>query len=214
LLRIISVNPPAILPEKFQAFVTTSQHAVQRLSESTRDREKTLWCVGSESAEVARSLGFTTVYDGGGSACALLRTLSRAHLSSPLSSSLSSPLPFLYLSGKTVRVDIPALLAEKGILAERVIVYETIEAQSFSAQTLHALATGNLEAVLFYSPVTAFLFNGLCKKARLEVCCKNVTALCLSEAIGNEIIDLPWKKTVIAQKTTTDDLLMSLMMAE
>jgi hypothetical protein len=41
-----------------------------------------------------------------------------------------------------------------------------------------------------------------------------MTALCLSHSIKEAILDLPWKNIRIAKKTTTDDLLIALMMAD
>lgn len=193
------------LLSSFDALVTTSQQAIHCLAHLTPERDFPLWCVGGKSASVAKSLGFQNLHTAKGSAQSLVEGLTKA---------LPFQKPLLHISGDIIRLDIVKALRKEGVAAERLIVYETQEATHFSKKTLHALETGVLDAVLFYSPRTARIFRRLCQAAHLSHKCASLTAFCLSPAIRGEILDLPWKDMKIAKNPSTDDLLMSLIMAD
>ncbi|MCE3231331.1 MAG: putative uroporphyrinogen-III synthase [Alphaproteobacteria bacterium] len=191
----------------FDAVVTTSQQAIRCLAALTPHRGFPLWCVGTESAKTAKKLGFQTIHTAEGSATTLIEQLLKTCVP-PLQK------PILHVSGDTVRVNVAQALQAKGIAAQRVVVYKTQEAKSFSQEAEQALKTGILDAALFYSPRTARIFRNLCQTTQLEQRCASLTAFCLSDAIKAEICDLPWKKVITAKKTSTDDLLIALMMAD
>ena len=203
-LALHSQLPPL---SSFEAIVTTSQQAIRCLSALTPLRDFPLWCVGSESAKVAKDLGFLTIHTAEGSAEDLIIKLIK--IIEP-----SCEKTVLHASGDVIRVDVVGALSKKGISAERVIVYKTTEASAFSPETFQALELNTIDVVLFYSPRTGLIFQNLCRLFKLEHYCKTVTAICLSDSIKIAIQDLPWDKIRIAKKTTTDDLLMALMMAE
>jgi uroporphyrinogen-III synthase len=204
------IDPTEVLqsfPTNFEAIVTTSQIAIRCLANLTPRRDFPLWCVGGESAKVAKELGFDNIHAAEGSAEDLL---------DKLFTTLSLPLdkPLIHLSGDVVRVDMVKPLQERGIPAQHVVVYKTQEATALSCATQAALKAGGVDAVLFYSPRTGFIFQNLCKVAKLEHHCKSLTAICLSAAIKAAIMELPWNKIRIAKKNTTDDLLIALRMAD
>lgn len=200
-----SLNLPSI--SSFEAIVTTSQHAIRCLSNLTSQRDYPLWCVGTESAKVARNLGFQIIHTSAGSAENLVAELLKT-ITPPLDK------PILHLSGDVIRMDVVKALQHRGIDARRIVVYKTQEAEALSPETHHALKARALDAVLFYSPRTALIFKNLCQAANLGPYCTSLSAICLSESIKAGIQDLPWKKIRIAKKTTTDDLLMALIMAD
>jgi uroporphyrinogen-III synthase len=210
LIHITPIDPDEVLksfPTTFEAIVTTSQQAIRCLSKLTPQRDFPLWCVGGESAKVAKELGFQNIHAGEGSSEDLL---------DKLVPSLSPPLdkPLIHVSGDVIRVDMVEALRVKGIPAQRVIVYRTEEATTLSVETQNALKTSTIDVILFYSPRTGQVFQNLCRTAKLEHFCATMTALCLSHSIKEAILDLPWKNIRIAKKTTTDDLLIALMMAD
>jgi uroporphyrinogen-III synthase len=210
LINFVSIPKQSLsLPSvsSFEAIVTTSQQAIRRLAHLTPQRDFPLWCVGEESAKIAEELGFKNIHKAEGTAENLM-----AQLLERIPLFLQKPI--LHASGDVIRVNITEALQSKGIAAQRLIVYKTREATHFSRETQGALKAKNLNAVLFYSPRTAHIFKKICQISGFEEYCSSLTALCLSEAIKAEIIDLPWKKIQIAKKTSTDALLMILMMAE
>lgn len=207
LIKIIPENPQ--LPElsSFDAIITTSQQAIRCLSTLTPQRDFPLWCVGTESAQIAGDLGFKKICTAEGSAKTLIQKLTD-------SASFPALQKVLYASGDVTRVHLPHILKKKGIKTHHAILYKTQAKTSFSEESYHALQSRALDAVLFYSPRTAHIFQTLCKESQLEFCYPFLKAFCLSNTIQKTIQDLPWKKIYVAKKNTTDDLLMCLMMAE
>lgn len=191
----------------FEAVVTTSQQAIRCLSTLTPLRDFPLWCVGSASAKVAKDLGFQIIHTAEGSADDLIEKLTNTIGPSPAKT-------VLHASGDVMRVNVSEILSKKGIPAQRVILYKTKEANAFSSEAFQALKLNALDAVLFFSPRTGRIFQNLCRLSNLEHHCQPVMAICLSNSIKTAIQNLPWKKIRIAKKTTTDDLLMALMVAE
>ncbi len=210
LIHILPIDQKRVLkyfPPSLDVVVTTSQQAIRCLANLILQRDFPLWCVGSESAKVAKELGFHTIHEAEGSAEDLVDKLL-------LNLRPCMEKPILHVSGDVIRVDLVKALQNKGVAAQRVIVYKTQEAKALSKDTQISLKAGTLDVILFYSPRTAHIFQTLCKCAKLELYCANLTAVCLSEAIKAEIQKLPWKNIRIAKKTTTDDLLNAMMMAD
>lgn len=201
--HLLKLPPPSC----FEAIVTTSQQAIRCLANLTSQRDFPLWCVGTESARIAQELGFQTIHAAEGTAENLVAKLLKT-LIPPFQK------PVLHASGDVIRVNVAEALQAKGIPAQRIIVYKTEEAVTFPSEIQSALKMNKLDVALFYSPRTARIFRNLCQTAGLDPYCSSLTALCLSEGIAAEIRHLPWKTIHIAKKTSTDDLLMILMMAD
>jgi len=193
-------------PSCFEAIITTSQQAIRCLANLTPQRHFPLWCVGTESAKIAQELEFQNIHTAGGNAQNLIAKLLKT-FTSPLQK------PLLHVSGDVIRVNIADALQENGILTQRIVVYETKEAQTFLHETQCALTERKFDTVLLYSPRTARIFRNLCQAAGLAPCCTSLTALCLSEEVAGQVRDLPWKILHVAKKTSTDELLMVLMMS-
>jgi uroporphyrinogen-III synthase len=204
-LAATSLNLPPF--SSCEAIVTTSQQSIRCLSRLTSERHFPLWCVGPDSAEVAKNLGFQVIHTADGSAEDLITKLMK-------SLSGTSHKPILHLSGDFIRFDVVQTLQDQGLNAKRLIVYKTQEAEALLPETQQALKARTMDAVLFYSPRTAKTFKNLCRLANLEAYCASLLAICLSDAVKAEIQDIAWKNIRVAKKTTTDDLLMALIMAD
>lgn len=200
-----STSKPFLSP--FGGIITTSQQGIRCVSNLTSQRDFPLWCVGSASAEIAKELGFSNIHAASGSAQDLIKVVKET-----LTPKFDKPI--LHASGDVIRVNVSHALNDAGISTQRVVVYTTRESHSLSMETQSALKAGILDAILFYSPRTACLFQTLCRDIKLEGTCSSITAVCFSEAIKTELKDFPWKKIQVAKKTTTDDLLIALMMAD
>jgi uroporphyrinogen-III synthase len=207
LIEIIPLTPDLPPLSSFEAVVTTSQQAIRCLSSLTPLRDFPLWCVGSGSGKVAQDLGFQTIHMAEGSAQDLMIRLME-------NIDPSCKKTVLHASGDVIRVDMVEALSKRGISAKRVVLYKTAEASAFTQETFQAIKLHTLDAALFYSPRTGHVFQNLCRLSKLEDHCKTLTAICLSNSIKTAIHDLPWKKIRVAKKTTTDDLLIALMVAE
>lgn len=210
LIHVMPLPPTSVkLPtfSSYEAIVTTSQQSIHCLATLTSERNFPLWCVGTESAKIAKDLGFQVIHTAEGSAEDLVAKLIKTRYA-------PSQKPYLHLSGDVVRWDVAQTLQDKGINAERLIVYSTHESKAFLPETQNSLKARTMDAVLFYSPRTAEVFKKICQSNDMETYCSSLSAICLSNAIKEEIQEMPWKNIRVAKKTTTDDLLMTLIMAD
>lgn len=104
----------------------------------------------------------------------------------------------LHLSGRDLRGEIGPRLTEAGFGYERVVVYETVPREEIGSRTRHALSRRAIGAILLYSPRTAATFARLVRQAGLEHRLEGVLCVCLSEAVAEEIDDLPGLEIVVA----------------
>lgn len=203
---LLSIHPrlqalPSIISalSSAQAIITTSFQAISILAKATDQRDFPLWCVGEDSGQKARQLGFSQVYASQGTAEKLESDL-KGHLK-PSSGKI------FHLSGDSIRVDIAKQLRLAGFDAIRKIVYEARAATTFQQTTVHSLQNNLLTAVLFYSPRTASVFAELCHTHKLEQNCQDLIAICFSHQIAQSAKALPWKKIIASPQTTTENFL-------
>ena len=121
LIHILPMDRKHVLksfPSSLDVVVTTSQQAIHCLANLILLRDFPLWCVGSESAKVAKDLGFHNIHEAQGSAEDLIDKLL-------VTRRLFMEKPILHVSGDVIRVDLVKALQDKGIAAQRIIVYKT-----------------------------------------------------------------------------------------
>ena len=160
--------------------LVTSANAVRAIAEHP-DRARLLHlpllAVGRRSAEAARAAGFASVSSADGGAGDL------AGLAATAFSGAAAPV--LYLAGEDRAVDLPALLAARGIAVRTIVVYRMIKAQAFPAQITAALAAGRIEAVLHYSRRTAETYVTCADAAGLRAAALASMHFCLSAEIAD-----------------------------
>lgn len=116
----------------------------------------------------------------------------------------------LHLAGRDVRGEIGPRLEERGFAYERVVVYETVPREEIGSRSRHALTRRAIGAILLYSPRTAATFARLVRQAGLERHLEGVLCVCLSEAVAEEIDDLPGLEIVVAEERDQRALLARL----
>lgn len=84
------------------------------------------------------------------------------------------------------------------------VVYEAKATQTLSAICQKRLALGEVNYALFYSVRTAEIFERLVKEGALAACCETLTAVGLSEAIGQAPCGLPFRQVWCAPEPTED----------
>ncbi len=184
-------------PEEVQAVVITSANAAYAIGYDYLHLP--VYAVGRASAHAARLRGVERVHAAAGDWKAL-RDLLRRDL-------VPSEGLVLHLSGRTVRGDLAPCLAENGLVYERVVVYETVPREEIGSRTRHALARRAIGAVLLYSPRTAATFARLVRQSGAEPALKGVICACLSEAVAEEVDDLPGVEIVVAPERDQTALL-------
>jgi hypothetical protein len=72
------------------------------------------------------------------------------------------------------------------------------------------LSSGQLTAATFFSPRTAETFVGLVEKLGLSGACAETTAICLSEAVAEQLRRLDWRALLVAERPNQVSLLARL----
>lgn len=170
------------------AILLTSGNAVGALD---RYRHLPVYAVGEATAAAARAAGARQVAASGGDWQALAALL-RGPAGPPAGSRL------LHLAGAEQRGDLAGACRAAGFACARRIVYTVRPRQFLAATTLALLDQGTLDAVLFFSPAHAAIWRRLV--ARAAVCERlfALRAICLSPAVAQPLIDLPWRQLAIA----------------
>ena len=185
-----------------QALLFTSANGVRALARLTERRDLPVFTVGNASAEVATAVGFSAVASADGDVDDLARlAIDR----------LTPAEGALYQAAASRRAgDLKAALEAAGFTLRREVLYETAPATDLSANLRRELAAGRVAAATFFSPRTAETFAGLIEELGLSGTCAGTTALCLSEAVAEQLRKLEWRALLIAERPTQDSLLARL----
>lgn len=189
--------PPA---EEVQAVVLTSANAAHALTRALVDRP--IYAVGSATARAAAARGAFDIRLGEGTWPSLAERL--VHELEPSAGIVLHP------SGREVASRFEEVLAPYGFDYRRVVVYEMVPREELGSRTRHALQRRAIGAVLLYSPRTAATFARLVRRAGLESALEGVLCVCLSEAVAEEIDELPGLEVVIAEERDEKALLAAL----
>ncbi len=196
MLEVVTIPDVAIDLTGVQAFLVTSANGVRALAESTPERSLPVLAVGEASARTARLLGFQQVANADGDVAGLA-ALVRRRLD-PGNGVL------LHAAASQVAGDLKGLLEDSGFQVRRVILYEARQSEALSEEAVAALAGGQLDAALFYSPRTAATFASLLGAAGLDDACRGIVAYGLSPAVADQIGGLPWRRLRIAARPRQD----------
>ncbi|MBA5778478.1 uroporphyrinogen-III synthase [Stappia sp. F7233] len=174
MLEIIPLEADAIDLAGMTAVALTSARAI----EAVRDRAEwtKLWrlpvyCVGTRTADAARSAGAVRAIAAQGTAEDLARLIAGEALQGAV----------LYLAGQERSADLAAMLAETGVPCRMVEVYGAKPIEVFPTSVAAELQAGHIDWVLVYSRRTA---QALTKAfARLQPM-PRLRFACLSENVG------------------------------
>lgn len=190
MLRIRSFDDVQLDTDGVQALLFSSANGVRAFADISLNRRTPVYTVGDASAAVARDLGFRRVHAAGGDVGSLARLVAEAL--KPDDGIL------MHVSGTVVARELKDLLQEDGFSVFRVRLYESEPATRLSPQTLTHMRRGEIEGALFYSPRSAQIFSDLIIENSLTESCRQIRALCLSEAVAEVADRLPWKHIRVA----------------
>ncbi|MDG3041245.1 uroporphyrinogen-III synthase [Roseicyclus marinus] len=128
------------------ALIFTSAAGVETFAGLTDDRSLNAWCVGDRTAEAARDIGLKAT-SAGGDAEALIALMAEARPEGRL----------LHLHGAHVSVDVADRLAQHGLRAEGLAIYDQVSVPPGDAMAA-ALAHDGPILVPLFSPRSARLF--------------------------------------------------------
>lgn len=202
-LLTIVAKPDAVVDlSDVQAIALTSANGARSLAERTTRRDLPVFAVGDATATAARAANFAEVESAGGDVVGLA-DLFAARLD-PGAGAIFHP------AARHLAGDLQGSLEAKGFAVRRVVLYESEPSPALSEAAEAALRDGRIDAALFFSPRTGKTFVRLLTESRLAAVCNRVYAVCLSDAVAEEIKRLPWRALLIAAKPTQAALLKSL----
>jgi uroporphyrinogen-III synthase len=199
LLKINQIDGPALELDKIQAILVTSANGVRALAKRTNRREIPIYAVGDATASTAKSLGFEQIHSAAGNLESLLKLVK--DMLKPRDGAL------LHIAGSSVAGDLISLIKNIGFQCNREVLYEAIAERSLMHSTMAAIKEKKIEIVTLYSPRSAITFVELIRKARLVRSCQKIIAVCLSQAVAEQIKGVAWQKIYVAAEPNQDSLL-------
>jgi uroporphyrinogen-III synthase len=194
---LLRIELLAIAPEVIsgaQALLVTSRNGVRALAASEAlpaARKLPVYCVGEETAALARAAGFGTVAAGAGRAQDLVPLVKREV--EPGGG------PLVHVAGEQLAFDLAGALKEQGFTVRVLNAYRAITARRLSPEATAGIASGSIDAVLLMSPRTASTFAKLIQAAGLEESARKLKFICLSEAVARELGALAPDRRIIAK---------------
>ncbi len=179
----IELLPDVALPADLDvaALIVTSRNAVPAL-EGVPPRLPVA-CVGDATATAVRAAGFPVLMAAPGSVAALAAALRER---------LPAGAAVLHLSGQERAPGTEAAFVRAGLRYRHLVVYRAVAATALRVTTREALAAGQLDAVLLFSPRSAAVLCELVRRADLVRAVRGCVAACLSPAVAEAAAALPW----------------------
>lgn len=182
-----------------QAYLFTSANGVRAASHHglTKNPNLPVFAVGPATADACRIAGFKKVTEAGGDVQSLVGIIKATDIAE-VSGSL------VHISGRDHAGNLVQQLCDAGYEATSLVLYraETISAFPDDISTL--LASGEIDAVMFYSSRTATHFVTLTGRAGIKM---SITAYCLSDAVAQILKRAGVEDIKVAANTTEDSML-------
>jgi uroporphyrinogen-III synthase len=185
-----------------RAVLCTSANGVRALARNTDERAVAFYAVGEATAACARAAGFAAVESAAGNAADLARLVSDRLP--------PQGRPLLHVCGAELAGDLAGALADRGFVVERRVLYEARPVPALSDTAATALAAGDIDAALFFSPRTAAIFTHLVEAAGLDRVCAGIAVVSISPATDAALGAMPWRWRRVAERPDQVGLLASL----
>lgn len=194
---------PHFLPlpplENPQGFIITSKNALRALEGREELKKLPLYVVGDQTAQFAKAMGFSTVFNASGTSKELISLI--------LQKASHNRGVLWHLSGDVIRGNIVETLKKEGFESRRYIIYHLKERDDLPLALVDDLHHQRLSHVLFFSPRTTTAFVNLLKKNGLETLTAPMTSLCLSQNVVEKALSLNWKKVWVSPRPTVQDMI-------
>ena len=179
ILKVEILHSKPINPSGAQAVLTTSTNAIQIFSELSKNRNITMYTVGSTSKKVAENLGYKNVIDCQGDSVKMYEKV--------LNNCSKNNGDLIYISAESISLDLPKMLQDVGYKVKRYIVYKTREVDVIDNKFFKLIEQKKIKWIVLLSKKGASSFNKLVinniKFNQLE----NIKFACLSESIAKEL---------------------------
>jgi uroporphyrinogen-III synthase len=181
--------------EPGESLAFTSANGVRAFARVNADRDLRVFAVGAATAEEARRAGFCDVSAADGDVASLAGLIAKA----------KGPSKILHLAGSDRAGDLVAALAESGVSARRLVLYEATPIPCLSDAARNALADKPQNcAVGLFSPRSAALFLMQCANSSVEKQLSRAKLFAFSDAVAAAATPGRWGGVKIATERTLD----------
>jgi uroporphyrinogen-III synthase len=176
-----------------EALAFTSANGVRAFARANADRAAPVFAVGAATADEARRAGFISVRAAEGDVESLADLISKTKGTTAV----------LHLAGSDRAGDLFAALADRGVAARRLVLYDAVPEAQMSAAARAALSESPADcAVGLFSPRSAALFFAQAGRAGLEDRLSMATLLAFSDAVAAAALPDRWGRVKIARERT------------
>jgi len=189
-LEIVAIDDAEFSFDGVQAIAATSRNGVEALAARTRRRDIAVFAVGRATQRAAEAAGFANVRSADGEVNDLA-----ALIAARLTPSAGS---VLHATGEDGAGDLAGALMQRGFKTARAVLYRAQPVDALPDAAAAALAAGQLDGALFFSPRSASAFVNLVAKAGLAGNCGALTAFCLSPAVAEAAAPVAWRRMAVA----------------
>lgn len=193
--------------DKASGFIFTSANALRCLNKAKLNEQdlsnKPTFCVGEQTAILAKELGFDKIVQGIGGGKALVEPILKSIHEHTLDAG-----SLLYLTVKDRTPDLESLLAQSKVLITPMITYKMVSDYS-EDEFNQILRNENIEVVLFYAKSAVRRFFASAGKSASNLF-TTMRYGCLSKEIAKEIPDQYSKQIDIAAKPTQNHLIANI----
>jgi uroporphyrinogen-III synthase len=181
---------PTLMLEGVQGVLATSANGVRAIAQRTPRRDVTVYAVGPQTAESARSSGFRKVLSAEGDANALVAFVGET--ADPGKGML------LHAAGSETAGRVKQALQAKGFMVETDVLYDAVPVTTLPENALEVLNDGTLQGVLLFSPRSAKTFATLVTDAKVAAACEKLEAYCISAATAAALTPLAFARVAVA----------------
>ncbi|MBP5858687.1 uroporphyrinogen-III synthase [Marivibrio halodurans] len=188
-----------------QALLFTSANGARAFARLHKARDLPTYCVGPATAAAARLAGFSRVETATGDVAALSALVTERL--DPSDGGL------FHAAGSDLAGDLAGRLGAAGFGVTKRALYRAEVASALDAPARAAIAAGEIEAVVLFSPRTADTFRQLVTEAGLVEAMGGMTAACLSPAVADRLSGLTFSHVVLADRPEAADMVSALRAA-
>ena len=179
ILKVEPVHCKSINHSGAQAVLTTSSNAIHILSEISKNRNITMYTVGSTSKKVAETLGYKNVIDCQGDSVKMYNKV--------LNNCSKNNGDLIYIGAESISLDLPKMLTDVGYKVKRYIVYKTREVDVIDNKFFELIEQKKIKWIVLLSKKGASSFNKLVMNNIKFNQLENINFACLSESIAKEL---------------------------
>ena len=170
----------------YKVIIFTSANAVKFLNLKKIDKKTICFCVGSATEKKARSVGFQNVVAAEGNVSNLKELV--------LQNFDKKDGNLIYVSGKTISIDLDQQLLKEGYNIKRIINYQTTHNKKFDEGFVKELKLKIPDIVYVYSQNSASSFLNFIKIYQLENLWMDTNLMCIGEKTSSILNEIKWKK--------------------